>query len=83
VVFGSEVLSAQQQFVVAGPTRPPEAAKVFATVRPRLAIYNHVLSLGTASDEELMAVTEAAYNGRVEMGVDLDVADAISVRRLK
>jgi hypothetical protein len=54
--------------------------------RPRLAIYNHVLLLGTATDDELMRVTRAAYAGRVEMGVDLtviDVADTISVRRLK
>jgi ribonuclease Z len=86
VVFGSGVLSAQQQFVVAGHTTPTQAAQVFAASRPRLAVYNHVLLLGAASDKELMTVTGAAYDGRVEMGVDLtviDVADTISVRRLK
>ena len=42
------------------------------------------LLLCTASDEELMTTTRAAYSGRVEMRVDLaviDVPDTMSGRR--
>ena len=86
VVFGAGQLNEQQQFVIAGHTTPSQAAQVFEATKPRLAIYSHVLLLGSASDEAVMATTRAGYSGRVEMGVDLtviDVADTIATRQLK
>jgi ribonuclease Z len=69
----------QQRYVLAGHTQPAEAGRVFEQVRPKLAVYTHVLLLAGASAADVMAATQRAYNGRVEMGVDLmtiEISDA-------
>lgn len=86
VIFGSGELTAQQQFAVDAHTTPAMAAKLFSAARPGLAIYSHIGLLGSASDEDLMAVTRASYAGRVELGEDLtviDIGDTIAIRRLR
>lgn len=87
VVFGSPGLTPQQQFVMNnGHTVPEKAAQVFNTVKPRLALYTHVLLLGSASDDDVMSATRKLYPGRVEMGTDLteiNIGSGIDVRHLK
>src|SRR5262249_40310939 len=75
VVFGSPGLTQQQQFIVGGHTLPSKAAEVFQRAKPKLAVYSHVLLLGTASSEDVMRETRKTYGGRVEMGSDLMVID--------
>jgi len=86
VVFGSPNLTPQQQFVLnGGHTQPDRAAEVFKAAKPKLAIYCHVLLLGTVSDDDVMAATRRAYAGRVEMGTDLtviEITDKVNVLHL-
>lgn len=59
-----------------------EAGAVFAAVKPRLAVFSHIVQ-PDASDEELRAVA-TAYAGPVEIGEDLmsiEVGDTIRVTR--
>ena len=63
-------------------TSPGECGTVFDRVRPKLAVYSHIVS-GPGGDEELMAKTREAYDGRFVIGEDLmsfDIAD--EVRRI-
>jgi ribonuclease Z len=86
VVFGSQGLTPQQQFVINGHTLPGKAAEVFNAVKPRLAVYSHILLLGRASDDDVMSATRKVYSGRVEMATDLtviEIGDAIDVRHVK
>lgn len=87
VVFGSPGLTPQQQFVMNnGHTVPEKAAQVFSAVKPRLALYTHVLLLGTASDDDVMSATRKLYPGRVEMGTDLteiNIGSSVEVRHLR
>jgi len=87
VVFGSPGLTPQQQFVMNnGHTVPEKAAQVFSVVKPRLALYTHVLLLGKASDDDVMSATHKLYTGRVQMGRDLTeitIGNDIEVRHLK
>jgi ribonuclease Z len=85
VAFGTGALTAQQQVIVNGHTTPDRAADVFNVTKPQLAIYSHVILLGTASDDDVIAATKAKYSGRVEMGHDLttvEIGDRVSLRRL-
>lgn len=58
-------------------TSPEEAAKVFGQVRPKLAVYIHVILLSadqskpSPTSEEVLQRTQEAYKGRVELGEDL------------
>lgn len=51
-------------------TSPEEAGIVFARVKPRLAVYSHVILLQTTIPE-LLARTRSAYDGSFEVGEDL------------
>lgn len=70
--------------VVARHVTPEQAGRVFATTRPRLAVYSHIIH-ATATDEDLVPGTRREYSGRLEVGVDLmeiTIGDRIDVRRL-
>jgi ribonuclease Z len=69
--------------VVARHTSPEEAGRVFASTRPRLAVYSHIIH-AIATDKDLVPGTRREYSGRLEVGVDLMViviGDTIEVRR--
>jgi ribonuclease Z len=76
--------------IVGHHTTPEEAAGVFERVKPRLAVYTHIVLLTTVPDippptvADVIAATSARYKGALEMGEDLmsvDVGEKITVRR--
>ena len=71
-------------------TTPTEAGGVFARIKPRLAVYTHIVLLTTLPDiapptiEEVVASTRTGYSGRLVVGEDLmrvTVGDEITVHR--
>ena len=61
---------------------PEEAGTVFAKVRPKLAVYSHILAIGVA-DDELISRTRSTYAGPLVVGTDLmsfDIGDVVTTR---
>lgn len=98
-VLVHEVAAARAELVAASPvtrsilavhTSPEDAGRVFARVKPRLAVYSHVVLLTTdpkfaaPSVEDLVARTRSSYAGPLVVGEDLMtlvVGDTVEVRR--
>jgi ribonuclease Z len=71
-------------------TTPEEAGTVFARVKPRLAVYSHVVLVTTdpaftePTSADVLKLTRKTYDGPLEMGEDLmtiNVGDKIDVHR--
>ena len=82
--------SATARRIVGFHTLPEDAGRIFARVRPRLAVYSHVVLLTTdpafpqPSATELVPRTRSTYDGPLEVGEDLmaiDIGREIRVRR--
>ena len=61
---------------------PEEAGTVFAKVRPKLAVYSHILTFGVAADE-LISRTRSTYSGPLVVGTDLmafDIGNTVTTR---
>lgn len=76
--------------IIGHHTTPEEAASVFGRVRPRLAVYTHIVLLTTEPDiaspttADVVKATRARYPGPFEVGEDLmtvEVGTRITVRR--
>jgi len=63
--------AAQLKRIGANHTTPEQAGEVFARVRPKLAVYNHLLLFGSATAEGLIPATRQQYDGSLVVGVDL------------
>lgn len=61
----------QLKRIAANHTTPEQAAEVFARVKPRLAVYNHLLLFGSAAPEDLVPATRKKYAGPLIVGEDL------------
>lgn len=61
----------QLKRIGANHTTPDQAGAVFARVRPRLAVYNHLLLFGSATPEDLLPATRRKYDGPLIVGEDL------------
>jgi ribonuclease Z len=64
-------------------TTPEQAGEVFVRVRPKLAVYSHIV-MPQATPEEILAPTRRVYDGPLELGEDLmviEVGDEMVVRR--
>lgn len=69
---GGTVENAEQlKRIAANHTTPEQAAEVFARVKPRLAVYNHLLLFGSATPEDLVPATRKTYGGPLIVGEDL------------
>ena len=71
----------QMQKVMDHHTKTEEAAALFTKVKPKLAVYSHIVP-PNASD--LLADTRKTYSGPVEVGEDLmsiDIGDKVEVHR--
>jgi ribonuclease Z len=75
--------------IIAHHTSPQEAARVFSTAKPRLAVYYHIGTPGafgpTAPEPaDFIAATRETYQGPLEFGEDLmtiNVGEAVTVER--
>ena len=69
---GAAAENAQQlKRIGANHTTPEQAGEVFARVRPKLAVYNHLLLFGSATAEDLIPATRPRYSGPLLVGQDL------------
>src|SRR5262249_13008864 len=69
--------------VIAHHTTPEEAGRVVSAVRPRLAVYSHIVP-SPAQAKDLVGPTRRTYGGPLEVGYDfmrIDVGDRILVSR--
>lgn len=72
------------QSILAIHTTPEEAGKVFQQVKPKLAVYTHIVLLDglTDADAELAVRTSKTYDGKLVVGEDLmsfTVGDQVAV----
>lgn len=76
--------------IVGFHTLPEDAGRVFARVRPRLAVYSHVVLLTTdpaypaPTEADVLSRTRATYAGPLELGEDLlaiGIGREVRVRR--
>ncbi len=78
--------SAQYQRITKNHTTPEQAAEVFSRVKPKLAIYTHILLFGDLETKDLIGPTRKNYSGQFEIGEDLmsiDVGEQLEVSRFK
>ena len=71
----------QRKIVIEHHTTPEQAGRVFAAVKPQLAVFSHIVP-GDARN--LISGTRATYSGPLEVGEDLmtiDVGNKVEVRR--
>lgn len=72
----------QMENIIAHHTTLQQAGDVFSRIKPRLAVYSHIL--GNSND--LMGGTRKTYSGPLEGGEDLmtiEIGEKIEVRRFK
>jgi ribonuclease Z len=73
--------SAQKQIVIEHHTTPEQAGTVFTRVKPKLAVYSHIVP-GDAPD--LIPHTRKTYSGPLEVGEDLmsiEIGEKVEVHR--
>jgi ribonuclease Z len=71
----------QMQKVMAHHTKTEEAAMVFAKVKPKLAVYSHIVPPNAT---DLLSNTRKGYSGPVEVGEDLmsiEIGDKVEVHK--
>jgi ribonuclease Z len=77
------------QRIIGHHTTPREAGRVFAQTRPKLAVYTHLVLIGSPqvpapTIDDIVAETREAYGGPLVVGEDLmafDIGDAVAVSR--
>lgn len=77
--------SASLEAVIAHHTTPEQAGEVFARIKPRLAVYTHIIPV-TATAKDVIPPTRQTYAGPLELGEDLmviNVGDRVTVHRMK
>jgi ribonuclease Z len=75
--------------IIGHHTTPREAGRVFAETGPKLAVYTHLVLIGSPqvpapTIDEVVAETREAYGGPLVVGEDLmafDIGDTVSVSR--
>lgn len=75
-----------QRRVVATHSTPTDAGRIFNSVQPKLAVFNHVITFDPADDGHLIAGACSMYDGPVVLGQDLMeimVGEAIQIRNGK
>ena len=69
---GSAAENPQQlKRIASNHTTPEQAGEVFARVKPKLAVYNHLLLFGGATAADLIPATRKKYSGPLIVGEDL------------
>lgn len=76
--------SAHTRAVLGHHITPDRAGELFSIVKPKLAVYSHIVLFPAIPNEELLRLTRRTYSGPLEVGEDLmtfDVDDSVTVRR--
>jgi ribonuclease Z len=84
------MMEAYIQRIIAHHTTPREAGLVFRQTRPKLAVFTHIVLLGSekvppSEIDEIVSETRQIYDGPLEVGEDLmsfEIGETITVRRL-
>jgi ribonuclease Z len=79
------------QRIIAHHVTPSEAARVFAQAKPKLAVFTHLVMLGSEqlpppTVEDIVAEARNTYRGALVVGEDLmsfEVGDTVSVKRFE
>lgn len=74
----------QLKRIASNHTTPDQAGAVFARVKPKLAVYNHLLLFGSAKAEDLIPATRKNYSGPLVVGEDLmqfEIGEEIEVQQ--
>ncbi len=68
-----QLLRTTQQFqrITRNHTTPEQAGEVFSQVKPKLAVFTHILLFGDIRAEDLKPLTRKKYGGPLEVGEDL------------
>ena len=86
-VSGSAVEGQEQlKRIARNHTTPEQAAEVFARVKPKLAVYNHLLLFGGATADDLIPATRKKYQGPLIVGEDLlriEITDRVEPYRFE
>src|SRR5262249_6350839 len=77
------------QRIIGHHTTPREAGSVFALAKPRLAVFTHIVQLGSdrippPTIDDIVGETRQTYDGPLVVGEDLmafDIGETVSVRR--
>jgi ribonuclease Z len=72
----------QKQKVIDHHTTPEQAGRIFSQVKPKLAVYSHIVPFNAP---DLVAHTRKTYSGPLEVGEDLmsiEIGDKIEVHRI-
>ncbi len=81
---GAGVEKANLDRIARNHTLPEQAGKVFAAVRPRLAIFTHLLLLGDAKVEDIIPAARTNYDGPLQIGEDLmqiDIGKEVQIKQ--
>jgi ribonuclease Z len=77
---------AQLKRIGSNHTTPEQAGEVFTRVKPKLAVYNHLLLFGGATAGDLIPATRHQYSGPLLVGEDLmafDIGKTIEARQFR
>ena len=70
--------------VIAHHTTPEQAGEVFTRIKPKLAVFTHIIPFN-AGEKELVPATRKTYSGPLKVGEDLmiiDIADEVRITRV-
>ena len=76
--------SERVQRIMRNHTPPEQAGEVFSRVKPKLAVFTHILLFGQVTVGDIMTLTRKTYAGPLEAGEDLmsiEVGETVQVRR--
>jgi ribonuclease Z len=84
VVIAPDTLSKPdpKYHILAHHTTPEQAGKVFNQVKPKLAVYSHIVNIYAQKEDDILKRTKAVYAGPLVLGRDLmslSIADSVSV----
>lgn len=73
------------KMIISHHTTPEQAGEIFAKIKPKLAVYSHIV-LPSATEQELIPPTRKMYPGQVILGEDLmiiDIGEKVTVRKAR
>jgi ribonuclease Z len=75
--------NAQLRGILAHHSTPEQAGEVFTAVRPKLAVFSHIVLRGNASTADIMRLARTTYDGPLVVGADLmrfDVGKDVTIQ---